>query len=453
MSTPEQDIDEVHERLAQLAAAGEVQALHDAVAEMHPSDLADLVESLEDEHQVLVLSALPAELASETLAEMEEGDERADLLASLDPSKGAELIQELADDDAVDLVAELEPDERRRLLEALPVEDAGDIRELLLYDEETAGGLMTTELVSVEVSLTAAEALDRVRILGREVEDFYAVFVVDEQHHLLGTVRLDDLVTADPEEVVVSLVEPPTATVLPEMDQEEVGRLISRYNLASIPVVNEAGVLLGRITFDDVIDVIEAEQTEDIFRLAGVGGDEEAVRYTWYESVRARLPWLFVNLLTATLNASVVYFFRGTIVSKVILASVMGIVAGMGGNAGTQALAVTVRGIALARGTGRKHGLVVGRELMVGLVQGIVLGTLVSVVAFLVDGADPRLGLVVFLAMSGNQIIASFVGSFVPTLLDRMGFDPAVASSVFVTACTDLCGFLLLLGLATSILT
>ena len=451
MSTPADDIDKVQERLAGLVAAGDMDALHAALEELHPSDVADLVESLEDDQQVRVLSSLPAELASETLAEMEEGEERGDLLAALHPSKGAELLQELADDDAADLIGELEPHEQLRLLEALPKEDAGDIRGLLLYDEETAGGLMTTELVSVQVSLTAEQALADVRIQGQEVEEFYQVFVVDEQRRLLGTVRLDHLVTAEPHATVASLVEPLLATVEADVDQEEVGRLISRYNLASIPVVSDEGMLLGRITFDDVIDVIEAEQTEDILRLAGVGADEDALRYTWGESVRARLPWLFLNLLTASLSASVVFYFRRTIEDTLILASVMGIVAGMGGNAGTQALAVTVRSIAVERGTGRRHGLVVGREILVGFVNGAVLGAFVAILATLVDG-EPRLGVVVFLAMWGNQMVASFVGSFVPTVLDRLGIDPAVASSVFVTAFTDLCGFLFLLGLASALL-
>jgi len=452
MSSPADDIEKMQERLAELVSAGDVDALQEAVGELHPSDIADLVEGLEEEeHQVLLLSALPKEVASETLAEMEEGDDRADLLAALHPEKGAELLQELADDDAVDLIGELEPEERQRILAALPVEDAGELRGLLLFDEETAGGLMTTDLVSVLISLTASEALDQVRVKGREVEDFYTVFVVDERNRLRGTVRLDDLVIAEPAETIESLVEEPVASVLPDVDQEEVGRLIARYNLASIPVVNELGVLLGRITFDDVIDVIEAEQTEDIFRLAGLGGDEEAVRYTWLESVRARLPWLFLNLLTASASATIVYLFSGTIEHRVILASVMGMVAGMGGNAGTQALAVTVRSIAIERGTGRKHGLVVGRELLVGLTNGAVLGTILAVAAYLLD-SDPKLGLVALVAMWGNQIVASFVGSFVPSLLDRLGIDPAVASSIFVTACTDMCGFLFLLGLATHIL-
>lgn len=451
MSTPSDEIEKAQERLAALAASRGPEALAEALEELHPSDIADLVEEMEDEDQVQVLSLLPPEVASETLAEMEEGEERGDLLASLDPAKGAELLQELADDDAADLLAELEPDEQDRIFEELSEEEAGDIRGLLLYGEETAGGLMTTELVAVEASLSAAQGLAEVRRQGREAGEFYTVFVVDERRRLLGTVGLNALVTAEPDEKVEALIQPVLASVLPSTDQEEVGRLMARYNLVAMAVVNEFGVLLGRITFDDVLDVIEAEQTEDILRLAGAGVDEDALRYSWSESVRARLPWLFVNLGTASLAAAVVYTFSRTIEDVVILASIMPIVAGMGGNAGTQALAVTVRSIALEGGAGRHGALAVARELLVGAVNGALLGVLVAGLAALLGG-DPMLGVVVFLAMWGNLIVAGFLGSFVPTVLSRMGIDPAVASSMFVTPFTDLCGFLFLLGLATALL-
>jgi len=451
VTTPADDIEKAQEWLAALVASGDPAALLEALEELHPSDIADLVEKLEDDHQVHVLSVLPPEVASETLAEMEEGEERGDLLAALHPSKGAELLQELADDDAADLLAELEPHEQHRIFEELPKEDAGDIRSLLLYDEETAGGLMTTELVSVEASLTAAQALEAVRRQGREVDHFYTVFVVDDRSRLLGTVGLDALVMADPEELVEALFEPTLASVLPGTDQEEVGRLMARYNLVAMAVVSEFGVLLGRITFDDVLDVMEAEQTEDILRLAGAGAGGDALRFTWAESVRARLPWLFVNLGTASLAASVVLYFSRTIEDVVILAAIMPIVAGMGGNAGTQALAVTVRSIALEGSATRRGALVVGRELLVGAVNGAVLGGFAAVLAWLL-GSDPTLGVVVFLAMWGNLIMAGFLGSFVPTILARLGIDPAIASSMFVTPFTDLCGFLLLLGLGTALL-
>jgi len=435
-------------RLAKLVEAGDVETLLPLARELHPSDVADLVEGLDqEEHRIRLLAGLPRELASETLAEMEEGEERAELLAALEPSMGAELLHELADDDAADLIGELEPDERQRLLEALPVEEAGDLRGLLLYDEETAGGLMTTDVVAVIGTLSAQDALDQVRIQGREVEDFYTVFVVDERYRLLGTVRLDDLVIADADEAVEHLVEP-VSSVLPDLDQEEVGRLIARYNLAAIPVVNEFGVLLGRITFDDVIDVIEAEQTEDILRLAGVT-DEDELRHDWAASVRTRLPWLMLNLVTASLAASVILIYEDTIDQVITLAFIAPIIAAMGGSSGTQSLAVTIRRITV-EGSRVPKGFV-GREILIGLVNGAALGLGIAAISLLVGG-DPLLGLVVLLAMWGNQVVAGFAGAFIPTTVDSLGVDPSVASSVFVHTLTDLCGFFLLLGLASRLL-
>jgi magnesium transporter len=448
MSNSDRGIEEIRERLAEIVPDGNVGEIQEALSELHPSDLADLVEDLDEDAQVVLLSALPPEVASEALAEMEEGEERAELLAALEPAKGAELLHELADDDAVDLIGELEPEEQRRILSELPVEEAGELRDLLGYGEETAGGLMTTDLVAVQVSLTAQQALEQVRVLGREVEEFYTVFVVDGQRHLLGTVRLDALVTAEPTEAVESLVEPVVASVLPDVDQEEVGRLIGRYNLASIAVVTHTGELLGRITFDDVIDVIEAEQTEDILRLAGVT-DEDELRHTWTESVRVRLPWLLLNLLTAALAASVILVFEETIDQILTLAFLAPIIAAMGGSSGTQSLAVTIRRIAV-EGSGAARGFV-SKEILIGLVNGAVLGIGIAGISFLAGG-DPLLGLVVLLAMWGNQVVAGFAGAFIPSTLDRMGVDPSVASSVFVHTLTDLCGFFLLLGLATRLL-
>lgn len=448
-----EDIEGLRKTLEGLVDAEDVQGVAELLRELHPSDVADLVESLEsDDQRVALLQILPIELASETLAEMDEEEDPGEILAALDPKKGAELLHELEVDDAVDLIGELEPEERAKILAALPLEEAGEIRGLLRYDEESAGGLMDTLLVRVLGDLTAGQAIAEVRRRGREVEDFYTVFVVDDDHGLLGTVRLDDLILADPLQPVGDLVEPVLASVEPDEDQEEVGRLMSRYNLPSVPVVSKSGVLLGRITFDDVLDVLEAEQTEDILRLAGTS-DEEEIRGTWSETVQTRLPWLALNLVTASLAASVVLMFLDTVEQMAFLAFLAPIIAALGGNAGTQALAVTVRRISLSGdgeiGIGPYRA--VRKELLVGLVNGAVLGGGIALLS-LILGGDPMLGLVVLLAMWGNLIVAGFAGSFVPTVLNRFGFDPAVASSVFVHTFTDLIGFFLLLGLATAIL-
>lgn len=446
--TPEND-----PRLQRAVEERDLTAIQALLGDEHPSDIADFVGSLErEEDRLWVLAGLPAALASEALVEMDESEERGELLAALDPERSAALLQELADDDAADLIAELEPDEQDRILATLPAEEAGEIRELMRYAEDTAGGIMTTGFVAILRDWTAAEALPEVQRQGREIEDeFYTVFVVDAADRLVGTVPLYDLVLARPEERMTDLAEPVGVAVTPDTDQEEVGRLFSRYNLASVPVIDPEGVLLGRITFDDIIDVIEEEQTEDYLRLAGAS-DEEELRGGWADAVRARLPWLGLNLMTASVAASVVYIFQEVLVESILLAVMMPIIAGMGGNAGTQALAVTVRRLALSDGARDEYRGGVAKELTVGLVNGAVLAGIAAVLAWILPGADPRLGLVVLLAMWGNIVVAGFAGSFVPTLLDRIGVDPAVASSVFVTTFTDLVGFFLLLGLASALL-
>lgn len=428
--------------------------LAESLAELHPSDVADVVEALPEAQRVALLEVLSAETASETLAEMDEGADRSALLAALTPERGAELIHELADDDATDLIAELAPAERRAILDVLPDEaEAENIRRLLEYGEDTAGGLMTRELVQVEGRLTAAKAIERVRELGREVEEFYAVFVVDGKGRLLGTLRLDDLLIADPDDSVEPIVEKPVATVRPEVDQEEVGRLITRYHLAAIPVVDEEGRLLGCITFDDVMDAMEAEQTEDILRLAGVA-DEDELRRDWLESVRARLPWLSLNLVTASLAAAVILAFQDSIRRITTLAFLAPVISALGGSSGTQALAVTIRRLTLEGGSGSRSEAVsqVSREAVIGLTNGAVLGAAIAGIALLVPGGDPLLGVVAMAAMWANQVVAGFAGAFIPTALQRLGVDPSVASSVFVHTLSDLCGFFLLLGLATQVL-
>ncbi len=441
----------VLEELLELVEGGDLTRLPVLVGEMHPSDIADLLASVPSEDQrVEVLKALPTEVASETLAEMEEDEDRAELLAELGVRRGAELLQELADDDAVDLLGELEPGDRDRMLAALPSDEAGDIRELLRYDEETAGGLMTTSLVSVATTATAAEAIGEIREKGREVEELYTVFVVDRRGKLEGTVPLDDLILADPGDTVRSLVVPVPATVLPDTDQEEVGRVMGRYNLVNIPVVNDEGSLLGRITFDDVIDVIEAETTEDILRLAGVS-DEEELKGGWLDSVRSRLPWLVLNLVTAGVAASVILRFEEVIGQVVFLAFLMPVIAALGGNSGTQALAVTIRRIAVGDELSGGRFKVVGKEVLVGLLNGFVLGLLFALFAY-VRESDPRIGVVVLLAMWANIVVAGFAGALIPTVLKRLGVDPAVASSVFVHTLTDLVGFIMVLSLAAGLL-
>jgi magnesium transporter len=354
----------------------------------------------------------------------------------------------MPDDDAADLIGELEPEEQARVLASL--EDPSTIEELLHYPEDSAGGIMTRELVAVPSFLTAGEALSEIRRQAREIPGFYTIFVVDRHGKLRGVMNLQSVVMADSDQPVSDLIEDPPAVVPLEMDQEEVGRILARYNLAAIGVVDALERLVGCITFDDVIDVMEAETTEDILRFASVS-EEEELRGSTVAAVKSRLPWLVLSLITAALASSVVYLYRETIQQIVILAAVMPVIAALGGNAGTQALAVTIRRIALSDESLIERWAVVTKELAVGLLNGLMIGAIAAFAGLLLVN-DAAFGLVVMLAMWGNLVVASTLGGFIPIFLESVGVDPAVASSVFVTTLTDLAGFFLLLALASALL-
>ncbi|TFG46802.1 MAG: magnesium transporter [Gemmatimonadales bacterium] len=433
--------------LAELLRAGRIDEFIALALDMEAVDLADVLSSLDDDERLTAVRALPPEVSSEALAEMPEEEHAEDTLAALEPEQAADIVDEMADDDAADLLQDLDPEEQERILSA--VEDRTEVDRLLAYDEESAGGLMTTHVVTVLDAATAGEAIEAIRRQAEEMEGFYQVFVVDGAHHLVGLLPLKDLVTSPPERGVREFMEAPDITVTPDRDQEDVARLMARYNVPSVPVVDAGGMLLGRVTFDDVIDVVEAETTEDLLQFGGVSADEE-LGGSWAEAVRSRLPWLYVNLLTAFAAASVVLVFSDAIRELKWLAVFMPIIAGMGGNAGTQALAVSVRRIALGQVSAGEEIGIVGKEVVVGLVNGIASALVAGGIGWMAAG--PQFGAVVALAMVANLGVAGFAGAFVPLFLERLRIDPAIASSVFVTTFTDMCGFFLLLGMATHFL-
>lgn len=434
--------------LADLVRSGQLEEFVARAAQLEPADLADVLASLDDEQRLAVVQLLPTDLSGQALVEMSDDAHPEETLAALPPSTAAEIVQALDDDDAADLLGELEPADQQRILAG--VEDRAEVERLLRYDEETAGGRMTAAVVTVVDTATVGEALEEIRRQAELVEDFYQIFVVDGARRFQGVLPLKDLVTSRPDRPVRAFMADAELSVPPEMDQEQVARVMSRYNVPSVPVVDAAGVLLGRVTFDDVTDVVEAEATEDLLQFGGTSPDEPIAAGSG-EAVRSRLPWLVINLFTAFAAAWVVNRFLGLIAALPVLAVVMPIIAGMGGNAGTQALAVTVRRLALRLISPRQVLGVIVKEIVVGAINGVAIGVIVALGAVVV-GLPPRLGLVVFLAMTGNLIVAGFAGAFIPLALERVGVDPAIASSIIVTTFTDVCGFALLLGLAGALL-
>ena len=420
------------------------------ISEYHTSEIAILFESLSQDSRERIISILPAELASEVISEMDAEFHPEKLLENLHPDRRSEIVEELDYDDATDIISLLPEEQQQEILQGLDEEDASNIRSLLKYEEDTAGGLMNTQVIKINENLPKKEALEEIIRQSEEMEEFYTINVVDEDNILKGIVSLKDIIKARNHINISQLIISDFVYVKADTDQEEVAKLISQYNLTSIPVVDDQMHLLGRITFDDVIDVMEAENTEDILKISGVSEDEELAG-NWKEAVKSRLPWLVLNLGTAFLAASIIRYYDNTISGLGLLAAYMVIIAGMGGNTATQALAVTVRRISLNDLSDHQAYRTILKEFTVGLINGAVIGFILFIFALIYD-KNSMLGLVIFIAMTGNLIIAGISGSAIPLILKRIGVDPAVASSIIITTFTDVFGFLLLLGLASNLI-
>jgi magnesium transporter len=432
------------------ALSGDDALLQAVLSEYHASEIAILFERLNDEERQRIINLLSIEIASEVISEMHEETHPEELLLMLHPDKRAEIVEELDYDDAADIIAQLEVDEQKELLDDLSEDDASNIRNLLSYEEDTAGGLMNTEFIRINLNLTKKDAIDEIIRQSEDMEEFYTIYVVDDNNIFQGIVSLKDLLKAKGNLNIAELVKAEVAWVSPDTDQEEVARLISQYNITSIPVLASDMKLLGRVTFDDVIDVLEDENTEDILKISGVSEDEE-LSGNWREAVKSRLPWLVINLATAFLASAVVRFYEPTLAKIAVLTAYMTIIAGMGGNAATQALAVTVRRISLYDLTDHQAYRTVLKEFTVGMINGAATGLIVLVFSLIFD-SNPLMGLVIFLAMTGNLVVAGVAGAAIPLLLKRLGIDPAIASSIIITTFTDIFGFFLLLGLASRLL-
>ncbi|TAF44383.1 MAG: magnesium transporter [Sphingobacteriales bacterium] len=432
------------------ALEGEEIELLELLRDYHASQIAILFQSLPIQSQTRIINLLSAEIASDVIAEMDAESHPEDLLLNLHPGKRQEIVEELDYDDATDIISQLNEAEQQEILEDLDTEDATEIRNLLTYHEDTAGGIMNTEVIKVNLMMSKKKAIDQIIIQSEEMEEFYTIYVVDDEDTLQGIVSLKDIIKSNTNARIADLINHEFVYVTADTDQEEVADLISQYNLTSIPVVDNQMKLLGRVTFDDVIDVMEEENTEDMLKIAGVSEDEE-LSGNWKEAVKSRLPWLVVNLGTAFLASSVIRSFETTLTALPVITCYMTIIAGMGGNAATQALAVTVRRITLSDLTDNQSYKTVLKEFTVGLINGATTGFIIFLFALFYD-ANPMLGLVIFMAMTGNLIIAGVTGTGIPLILKRVGIDPAIASSIIITTFTDVFGFLLLLGLASKLL-
>ena len=449
---PQRKLDVVLDSVKRLMRMGANANLVNLLQKQHPADLAQLFSELPERERRAAFSILAernSKLAMEGLSEL--GPEAgAALLAERSAEEIGKLLQDLPSDDAAALIDYLPEELSAEVLELVQKRPAGgDVGDLLEYKEQTAGRIMNPKVFALAEDMTAGESI--VALQGsRDVEVVFYLYVIDVRRHLVGVVSLRRLLLVSPETPLKRIMTTDLISVRADMDQEEVARQVASYNLLAIPVVDEENKLVGVITVDDVIDVIKDEATEDVYRLAGVTGDDRVFTSAW-DSLRKRLPWLIVNLATAFLAASVVALFSKTIDKVVALAVFMPVVAGMGGNAATQTLTVIVRGIALGELTWGNSRKALFKEAAVGLGNGIACGLVGAVVVFLFSG-DRMLAGILAMAMVINMFVAATAGTVIPLALRAMKVDPALASAVFITTLTDVFGFFSFLGLATVML-
>ena len=434
-------------RVLDAVEAGDDETARKLVEPLHPADVADLIElAARDEREGLV-KALAGIVSPDVLAEMNDFV-REGLIDEMEPQQVADIAGQLDTDDAVALIEDLDRDDQQAVLEKMEPDDRAAVEEALSYPEESAGRLMQRDICAVPEHWNVGQVIDYLRSTRELPDDFWEVFVVNTAHHPVGTCKLSTILRTPRTRPVPDVMVREKTLIPVDMDQEDVALRFQKYALVSAAVVDGEGRLVGMITVDDVVHIISEEAGEDVLLLSGVG-DEGDINEPVTESYRSRVRWLVANLLTALVGASVIRHFEGAIERLAVLAVLMPIVAGVGGNAGTQTLAVTVRAIATNQLTGSNRWRAVEREIRVAVLNGLTVALLIGAGVAIVLGSE-ALGALIAAAMLINIIVAGFAGVLVPLALERAGADPAVASSVFVTMVTDSMGFLAVLGLATA---
>jgi len=417
--------------------------------DLYPADIAHIMNWLDTEQAEYVFGLLPSEDASEVILELDDVH-REHLLEILPQPRITELVDKMDSDDAADIVGKLSDERAEEVLETMDTEDSSHVEELLQYDESTAGGIMAKELASVAPHDTVKKAIRAVRKLAKEHKNIYQVYVVDERGILLGVVPIQELLLNAPNRRMSKLMIGDFVSVMTNVDQEEVAQIFKRYDIVSLPVTDTAGKLLGRITIDDIVDVLEEEHEEDVARL--IGSDvEEMERRSPVQIAMLRLPWILITLLIQLMAGFVVHKFDATLTKVILLASFMPVISALSGNTGLQAAAVVVRGLATGHVDPNRWQDPVKRQLQTTLILGLACGVILGLIAGLWHGT-PLFGLVVGTSMFFSINISGVIGSATPLLSKRLGFDPAVTAGPFETAFQDVIGITIFLSLATLML-
>ncbi|MBQ3588660.1 MAG: magnesium transporter, partial [Oscillospiraceae bacterium] len=423
----------------------EKEELYEVIESAYAIDIAIALEEFSEEELMAFYKQTDNEHMARILEQMDE-DLQQTFVDLLDYPDILAMFKFMSNDDIADIIGEMPVNRRKTIMRMLKSKDSVDIASLLLYEDDTAGGIMTTEYIALSGKLTIERALNKIKEIGPKTEVIDTIFVLNGKKELIGVADLRDILVAENNELLESIMDDNVISVTPDMDQEEVSHIASKYDLTAVPVVNRKGALLGIITVDDIIDVLFEEQTEDILKMGGASA-EESIDSTVGESVKFRLPWLLVNLVTAFMASFTLSLFEDTISQVVALSATMTIIANMGGNAGNQTMAIVLRSITLGEISLKDDWQRVLKPIVTGVINGAIIGSVAGAIVALRYG-NIYLGVITVLAMIINNIVAGFFGFFVPLVLKAFNVDPALASSIFLTAATDVLGFFAFLSLA-----
>ncbi len=433
------------EKIKDYLEKGNIKSLQALLKKMRPEDIAHILNSLEENEKNTIFKLLNVEEAAIVLSEVDDSS-RDDLLVDLDDGYLSHILEIMPPNNAADVLGELPLERRRNLLQLMEEKESREVKKLLKYDEKTAGGIMTTEFVSLNENLTSDESIKQLRNIALDWPSFY-IYVSDKEGHLKGVVRLRKLIATKGDAYLKDIMNSDLITVKPHIDQEEVAVLVEKYNLLALPVVDEENKLVGIVTADDVLEVMEEEATEDIYKMAGTN-EEEILDSSIFKVARVRLPWLLTTFLGGLVSASIIGMFKPTLNQVLILAAFIPVIMGMGGNIGIQSSTIVVRGIATGRVIISQVWEILFREVRIGAIMGLICGTVVGIVAHFWAG-EIILGIVVGISMFIAITVAATIGALTPIVFKRLNIDPAIATGPFVTTSNDITGLLIYFGLAT----
>jgi magnesium transporter len=446
---------ELAERISADLNQGKIQDIKDILSEIRPSEIADILHTLDPEEYQKVLEVLDTDTASEVILELEP-EQREEILGELDAETIADIVEEMDSDDAADLIGELPEQTASDVMSRMDPEDLRDVEPLLKFPEDSAGGIMQSELVKVTEKFTVRDTINWIRLIADEIEDFYLIFVTDEDDKLLGQISLSKLVLATPSSRVTNIMEPVEHQVTPYVDQERVAKIFQKYGLLTLPVVDSRGALIGRITADDIMDVVTEEASEDILQMAGVGETLHPIFTPTRMQIRLRMPWLLLTLCGELFIAFIIVSSLKPALEKLaILAAFMPAIMAVGGNVGLQTTTIIVRSLGMGTINVKQIFRIVVSEAKVGLFLGTICGLIAAIIGGLISHNDPeafRLAIIIFISMVSATFATSIIGVTEPLILYKLNFDPAGASGPFLTMFNDIFGSTFYLLIAMLIL-